>query len=135
MSISDAELRKKLTPEQYKSLREGQTEPPFSGQFLNHNQQGTYVCAACGTKLFSSQMKHDSHTPGLVGWPSFADVLDGGNIKLVDDNSLGMHRLEVKCAKCDSHLGHLFDDPSMPGGKHYCINSVCLGFESNSPAK
>jgi len=132
LNISDDELKKTLTPEQYKYLREGQTEPPFSGKFLNHNQQGTYVCSACGNKLFSSETKHESLTPGLVGWPSFADVLSSGSIKLVDDNSHGMHRLEVRCAKCGSHLGHLFDDPSMPGGKHYCINSICLGFQSSA---
>jgi peptide-methionine (R)-S-oxide reductase len=134
LNISDEDLRKKLTPEQYESLREGKTEVPFSGKFLSHNQQGTYTCAACGNKLFSSNAKHDTQTPGLVGWPSFADVIDSGNIELMDDESLGMHRVEVKCAKCGSHVGHLFDDTSMPGGKHYCINSVCLGFESNRKA-
>lgn len=128
MNISESELRKKLSSDQYKALREGHTEPPFSGEFLNHDQIGVYICAVCENKLFSSDTKHDSHTPGLEGWPSFTDVLNTGSIKLVDDNSFGMHRIEVKCSNCDSHLGHLFDDPSMPGGKHYCINSVCLGF-------
>ena len=132
MNISDEDLRQKLSKEQYGYLREGKTEPPFSGKFLNHNQAGTYVCMVCGNELFSSKSKHDTQTPGLTGWPSFADVLGSGSIKLVDDNSLGMHRIEVRCAKCGSHLGHLFDDSSMPGGKHYCINSECLDFKSKT---
>jgi peptide-methionine (R)-S-oxide reductase len=132
LNIYDEDLKQKLSKEQYRYLREGKTEPPFSGKFLNHNQEGTYICAACGNELFSSKSKHDTQTPGLTGWPSFADVVDSGSIELVDDDSHGMHRIEVKCAKCGSHLGHLFDDSSIPGGKHYCINSVCLDFESKT---
>jgi len=129
MNVSEDELKKKLTPEQYRILREGGTELPFSGKYLNHNEDGMYLCAVCGTELFSSKNKYESHTPGLSGWPSFSDVMDSDKVKLVDDDSLGMHRVEVLCKNCGSHLGHLFDDADAPGGKHYCINSTCLNFE------
>jgi peptide-methionine (R)-S-oxide reductase len=132
MNKSEDELKKKLTSEQYNIIREGGTEVPFSGKYLNHKEEGTYICAVCGTKLFSSNSKYDSHTPGLIGWPSFSEVTDRDAIKLVDDNSLGMHRVEVLCKNCDSHLGHLFDDTEAPGGKHYCINSTCLNFKQES---
>jgi peptide-methionine (R)-S-oxide reductase len=127
--ITDDELKKKLTPEQYRLLREGGTETPFSGKYVTSKDDGYYTCAACGIRLFSSKDKHDSHTPGLIGWPSFSDVTDSKNVDLVPDNSMGMYRIEVKCKNCGSHLGHLFDDSSMPGGKHYCINSACLEFD------
>jgi peptide-methionine (R)-S-oxide reductase len=126
--ITDDEYKAKLTPEQYRVLRERGTEAPFSGEFLNHNEQGMYTCAACGAKLFKSESKYESDIPGLAGWPSFADVIDAGAVELVDDNSHGMQRTEVVCKNCGSHLGHIFDDASSPTGKHYCINSVCLGF-------
>lgn len=132
MDISEDELKKRLTPQQYKIMREGGTEIPFSGEYLNYNENGTYVCMVCGAKLFSSKNKYDSHTPGLSGWPSFSEVMSSDAIELVDDNSLGMHRVEVLCKNCGSHLGHLFDDPDAPGGKHYCINSTCLNFEKKS---
>lgn len=119
----------KLTPEQYQVLREKGTEPPFSGKFLHNEESGTYVCAACGSELFSSKTKYDSTTPGLVGWPSFYEVIEAGAVKLEQDDSLGMTRTEAVCANCGSHLGHLFDDSSAPNGKHYCINSVSLNFK------
>jgi peptide-methionine (R)-S-oxide reductase len=129
MQLSDAEWQKKLTAEQYKVLRQKGTEAPFSGEFTNHTESGMYTCAACGAELFSSTAKHESKTLGLQGWPSFAEVAKTGSVKLVPDNSLGMQRTEVVCAACDSHLGHLFEGvDDTPSGKHYCINSVCLGF-------
>jgi peptide-methionine (R)-S-oxide reductase len=132
MNISEDELKKKLTSEQYNIIREGGTEVPFSGKYLNHKEDGTYICTVCGTKLFSSNSKYDSHTPGLIGWPSFSEVTNSDAIRLVDDYSLGMHRVEVLCKNCGSHLGHLFDDAEAPGGKHYCINSTCLNFKKES---
>ena len=91
----DDEWKKKLTPEQYRVLREKGTETPFTGKLLNHKGTGDYVCAACGAVLFKSGAKYDSSIPGLMGWPSFADVADSGAVELSDDNSLGMHRTEV----------------------------------------
>lgn len=88
-----------------------------------------YTCAACGAELFSSDTKYESDIPGLAGWPSFYDVAKSGAVKLANDNSLGMQRVEVTCANCGSHLGHLFDDPSSPNGQHYCINSAALDFD------
>jgi peptide-methionine (R)-S-oxide reductase len=126
--FTDEELKSRLTPEQYHILREKGTEAPFSGKFLDHNEKGVYTCMVCGAELFSSKTKYDSTVPGLMGWPSFYDVAKSGAVKLSDDNSLGMHRVEVTCANCGSHLGHLFDDKSAPNGQHYCINSACLGF-------
>lgn len=123
------EWREKLTPEQYRVLREKGTEAPFSGQLLHHKDKGAYHCVACGAELFTSGAKYDSTVPGLQGWPSFADVARTGAVKLVPDNSFGMQRTEVVCATCGGHLGHLFDDESAPTGQHYCINSVCLDFK------
>ena len=96
--------KKKLTPEQYRVLRQKGTEVPFAGKLLHNQESGMYVCAACGQELFSSDTKFDSKT----GWPSFYDVVKAGNVELKDDNSLGMSRVEVVCANCGSHLGHLF---------------------------
>lgn len=121
---TDDELRAKLTPEQYAVMREKGTEAPFSGALLDVKESGMFNCAACGARLFDSHAKFDSGT----GWPSFDDALAGA-IHLVEDNSHGMHRTEVQCAKCGSHLGHLFNDGPTESGRRYCINSVCLGFE------
>ncbi|CAN5380484.1 peptide-methionine (R)-S-oxide reductase MsrB [soil metagenome] len=129
MSMSEDVWKDKLTPEQYRVLREKGTEAPFSGKFLHHDEAGMYTCAACGAELFKSDSKYESDIPGLAGWPSFGDVIDGGAVELRDDNSLGMNRTEVVCKNCGSHLGHIFDDESSPTGKHYCINSVCLDFK------
>lgn len=102
-------------------MREKGTEAPFSGKYLDDHSRGMYVCAVCGQELFSSDTKFDSGT----GWPSFTDPVNLEHIELVPDDSLGMHRTEVRCKRCGSHLGHVFDDG--PGGKQrYCINSVCL---------
>jgi peptide-methionine (R)-S-oxide reductase len=122
--MNEEEFKKKLTPEQYAVMREKGTEAPFSGKLLHEDRNGVYRCAACGNALFSSDTKFDSGT----GWPSFDEALPGA-IKLIPDNSLGLHRTEVVCAGCGSHLGHLFDDGPTPTGKRYCLNSVCLDLE------
>lgn len=132
VNLSDDEWKKKLTPEQYAVLRQKGTEAPFSGALLENHDTGEYKCAACGTVLFTSDNKYDSSTPGLSGWPSFSDVANGDNVDLIEDRSWGMHRIEVNCKTCGSHLGHLFDDPSAPTGKHYCINSVALDFDKKA---
>lgn len=125
MKLSDDELRKKLTPEQYKVLRESATEPPFSGQYVDNHEDGDYSCGACGAALFKSNHKFDSGS----GWPSFYDVAKQGAVKLVADSSLGMNRVEVRCQNCDSHLGHLFEDAvGQPTGQRFCINSCALNF-------
>lgn len=123
MNMTEEELKKKLTPEQYRILREKGTEAPFSGEYHNSHEKGMYVCAACGNQLFSSDTKFDSGT----GWPSFTDPVNLKNIELHDDTSHGMRRIEVTCKNCGSHLGHVFEDgPVDKGGKRYCINSACL---------
>lgn len=129
MKLSDEEWKKKLTPEQYRILRQKGTETPGTGKFLDHNEHGMYTCAACGAELFKSDAKYDSTMPGLIGWPSFSEAANSKALKLQDDNSMGMHRTEVTCANCGSHLGHLFPDETSPNGQHYCINSVSLDFK------
>ncbi len=122
----------KLTEEEYRVLRMKGTEAPFSGTYLDHSEKGVYSCKACGSVLFNSTHKADSRagSPGLQGWPSFTDPAVAENIGTRPDNSLGMHRTEVYCKTCGGHLGHLFDDIiNGKAKKHYCINSVCLGFE------
>jgi methionine-R-sulfoxide reductase len=121
--------KNKLTPEQYEVLRNKATEAPFSGELLHMTENGVYSCGACGQKLFSSSTKYDSTEPGLEGWPSFSDVIGTGAVKQVDDNTLGMHRTEVVCSNCGSHLGHVFSAGDSPTGTHYCINSVALKFD------
>lgn len=118
------EWKKKLTAEQYRVLREKGTEAPFSGKLLHSDKDGIYTCAACGNPLFSSLTKFDSGT----GWPSFDEALPGA-IQQISDESHGMSRTEIVCAKCHSHLGHVFDDGPTKTGKRYCLNSVCLELE------
>jgi len=113
----------KLTPEQYRVMREKGTEPAFSGALLKEARNGTYHCVACGAKLFASNAKFDSGT----GWPSFDDALPG-SVVFEDDISHGMHRTEIVCASCGSHVGHLFPDGPTKTGMRYCTNSVCLSF-------
>jgi len=122
----ESNWKEKLSPEQYKVMREKGTEPPFTGEYLNFHEKGVFLCSGCGQELFSSDTKFDSGT----GWPSFTEPANSKNIELREDNSLGIERTEVVCKKCGSHLGHLFDDGLQEkGGKRYCINSVCLNFE------
>lgn len=123
--MKEIDFKKKLTKEQYSVLREKATERPFTGKFYNHKEKGMYACAACGNKLFESNVKFDSGT----GWPSFYDAIEG-SVKFIEDNSLGMSRTEVICSKCKSHLGHIFDDgPKDKTGKRFCINSCSLEFK------
>lgn len=123
--MKEIDFKKKLTKEQYSVLREKATERPFTGKFYNHKEKGMYTCAACGNKLFESNVKFDSGT----GWPSFYDAIEG-SVKFIEDNSLGMSRTEVICSKCKSHLGHIFNDgPKNKTGKRFCINSCSLEFK------
>jgi peptide-methionine (R)-S-oxide reductase len=128
MAINDDALKQKLTPEQYHVLREKGTEAPFSGKLLHNKDTGMYSCAACGTEIFNSESQYDSNSPGLMGWPSFSEISRNDSVGLKEDNSWGMHRVEVTCKTCGSHLGHVFDDSSSPTGKHFCINSCALDF-------
>ena len=124
-SVSEEEWKKKLTPEQYNVLREKGTEAPFTGKFVHTDTKGMFTCAGCGSQLFSSDVKFDSGT----GWPSFSDALPGA-VAMRADDSHGMHRTEVTCARCGGHLGHLFDDgPKEAGGKRFCINSCAIEIE------
>lgn len=107
---------------------EGGTEAPFSGRYWNHHENGTYNCAVCGTQLFSSNAKFDSGT----GWPSFDDPVAKENLEFIEDHSHGMTRTEVRCKTCHSHLGHVFADGPTKTGERYCINSVCLAFQSST---
>ena len=126
MNLSEDEWKKKLTPEQYRVLREKGTESPFTGELLHNEDSGMYTCAACGAELFDSKTKFDSGS----GWPSFYEVARSDTVKLVADNSQGMQRTEVQCAVCGGHLGHLFDDaPQTPTGQRFCINSCSLEFK------
>jgi peptide-methionine (R)-S-oxide reductase len=123
MKKTEEEWQQDLSPEQYDVLRRGGTETPFSGKYWNDHERGMYACAACGAELFSSDTKFDSGT----GWPSFSDPVNAEHIELIVDDSHGMHRTEVRCRRCGSHLGHVFDDgPADKGGKRFCINSACL---------
>ena len=125
---TDAEWRRELSPEQYAVLRQSATEAPFTGALLNNKETGMYVCGACGAPLFKSDSKYDS----ACGWPSFTHPETRENVRLLDDDSHGMHRTEVRCKRCDSHLGHVFDDGPGSEGTRYCINSLSLGFQKQS---
>lgn len=121
---TDAELRARLTPEQYHVTQEKGTERAFTGQYAYNKDTGVYSCVVCGNELFSSEQKYDSGS----GWPSFWLPLAGDRVRTEVDRSHGMSRTEVECANCGAHLGHVFEDGPQPSGLRYCINSVSLGF-------
>ena len=122
---SDMDWRSKLSPEQYRILREAGTEAPFIGKLLNNKDKGMYRCAACGEPLFDSGTKYDSGS----GWPSFTAPVESEAVEELTDQSHGMARTEVRCAKCEGHLGHVFPDGPGPAGLRYCINSASLEFD------
>lgn len=123
---TEEEWKKELSPEQYEILRNKGTEPAFTGRFVDMHEDGMYTCAACGNPLFDSGTKFESGS----GWPSFYDVAEKGNVILKDDQSHGMNRVEVTCANCGGHLGHVFNDgPTDKTGLRYCINSCALDFQ------
>jgi peptide-methionine (R)-S-oxide reductase len=124
---TDEEWKKKLTPEQYQVARQCGTEPPFTGKYWNLHDDGTYHCVCCDAKLFSSGTKFESGS----GWPSFYAPIDENNLKMIEDTSHGMRRVEVQCAQCGAHLGHVFPDGPNPTGLRFCINSASLNFEKS----
>jgi peptide-methionine (R)-S-oxide reductase len=123
---TEEEWRNQLTEEQYWILREKGTERPYTGKYWNHKEKGMYHCAACGLELFSSETKYNAG----CGWPSFYDAVNNGNVKTAKDITLGMMRIEIMCARCDGHLGHVFDDGPKPTGMRYCVNSESVEFKN-----
>jgi peptide-methionine (R)-S-oxide reductase len=128
VELTDDEWRERLDPQRYHVLRQAGTEPAGTGELLHNKEDGTYVCGACGLALFGSDTKYESGS----GWPSFYAPIEGDVVEEIDDSSHGMRRVEVRCARCGSHLGHVFPDGPRPTGQRYCMNSLALGFEPGS---
>ena len=131
MKKTEEEWKKQLDPQTYNVLRKKATERPFTGKYLNNKEQGMYVCAGCGTPLFSSETKFESGT----GWPSFWAPTEKANVEEKSDRSLFMNRTEILCKECGGHLGHVFEDGPQPTGLRYCVNSLSLNFKKSDEKK